>query len=294
MSFEELVARQAGVVSLAQAAAYGYSADRVRRRIREGRWRRLYPGVVLVGGHRLTDEARVRAAWLWAARGGLGESAATVSGPAAAYWHGMLDRAPPAVDVATPSRPRGRSRPGVQTCMRVLPVDDIAVVRGLSVTNRGLAALETAVVRADGSAFLDRALQRHVPFVDVYAAYCRALGRHGSGDMGRLLIAAADRADSVAERIVVRLLRSAGVTGWVLGHPLGPYRIDLAFPAAKLAVEIDGWAWHVDKDRFVGDRRKQNTLVRAGWTVLRFTWHDLTGSPRSVVAQIVAALERAA
>jgi very-short-patch-repair endonuclease len=167
-------------------------------------------------------------------------------------------------------------------------------VRGLSVTNRGLAALETAVVRPDGSAFLDRALQRHVPFADVYAAYCRALGRHGSGDMGRLLIAAADRADSVAERIVVRLLRAAGVTGWVLGHPFGPYRVDLAFPAAKLAVEIDGWAWHVDEERFVGDRRKQNPLVRAGWTVLRFTWHDLTGSPRSVVAQIVAALERAA
>jgi hypothetical protein len=62
-AFEELVARQAGVVTLAQAAAHGYSGDRVRRRVREGRWRRLYPGVVLLGGHRLTDEARVWAAW---------------------------------------------------------------------------------------------------------------------------------------------------------------------------------------------------------------------------------------
>jgi len=111
---------------------------------------------------------------------------------------------------------------------------------------------------------------------------------------GTLLIAAADRADSAAERLVVRLLRGAGIGGWVLGHPFGPWRIDLAFPDAKVAVEIDGWAWHVDQDRFANDRRKGNALVRAGWVVLRFTWHDLTKTPHSVVAQIVAALAAAA
>jgi very-short-patch-repair endonuclease len=286
--FEELVGRQAGVVSLAQAAAHGCSADRVRRRVREGRWRRLHPGVVLVGGHRLTDEARVRAAWLWAG------PTATVVGPAAAYWHGMCARAPTLVELALPSGMGSRRTRGVRVLRRDLPDVDVAVVRGLRVSGRALAALETAVELPHGSAFLDRALQWHVTFADVYAAYCRSLGRRGSADMGRLLIAAADRADSAAERVVVRLLRAAGVTGWVLGLPFGPYKIDLAFPEVKLAVEIDGWAWHVDQDRFVGDRRKQNSLVRAGWTVLRFTWHDLTTAPHSVVAQIVAALARVA
>ena len=281
------MARQAGVVSLAQAAAHGYSADRVRRRVREGRWRRLHPGVVLVGGHRLTDEARVWAAWLWA-----GERA-TVAGPSAAFWHGMLARAPIVVDVSVP--PSGETRrPGVWMSRRHVPDADVAVLRGLRVTERGLAALETAVAVPDGSAFLDRALQRHVPFDAVYAAYCRAVGRRGSAGMCRLLVAAADRADSAAERVLVRLLRRAGITGWVLGHPFGQHKIDLAFPGAWVAVEVDGWAWHVDQDRFVGDRRKQNALVRAGWTVLRFTWHDLTGAPHSVVAQIIAALARAA
>jgi very-short-patch-repair endonuclease len=286
--FEELVARQAGVVSLAQAAAHGYSADRVRRRVREGRWRRLHPGVVLVGGHRLTDEARVRAAWLWVG------PLATVVGPAAAYWHGMWPRVPTSVDTAVPSRMGSRRTSGVGVRRRDLPDADVAFLRGVRVTGLALTALETAVVLPDGSAFLDRALQKYVPFADVYRAYCRSLGHRGSADMCRLLVAAADRADSAAERLVVRLLRAAGVTGWVLGHPFGPYTIDVAFPGAMVAVEIDGWAWHVDQDRFVGDRRKQNALVRAGWTVLRFTWHDLTRAPRSVVAQIVAALERAA
>lgn len=137
-----------------------------------------------------------------------------------------------------------------------------------------------------GSVFLDRALQRHVRFPAVYRAYCRNLGRHGSSVAGRLLVAAADRADSAAERLLVRLLRDAGVSGWVLGHPFGPWRIDLAFPLQKVAVEVDGWAWHVDAERFRNDRRKQNALVRAGWDPLRFTWHDLDGRPRAVLDEI--------
>jgi very-short-patch-repair endonuclease len=76
----------------------------------------------------------------------------------------------------------------------------------------------------------------------------------------------------------VRILRDGDVTGWVLGHPFGPWRIDLPFPERKVAVEVDGWAWHVDADGSAR-RRKQNALVRAGGTRLRFTWHDLDGHP---------------
>jgi very-short-patch-repair endonuclease len=60
--------------------------------------------------------------------------------------------------------------------------------------------------------------------------------------------------------------------------------------ALETAVEVDGWAWHVDADRFRNDRRKGNALVRAGWVVLRFTWHDLTTRPAECIAEIRAAL----
>jgi hypothetical protein len=203
--YEEVVARQHGVLSLAQAVAHGYSADRVQRRVREGRWRRLYPGVVLVGGHRLTDDARTVAAWLWA-----GERAA-VAGPDAARWHEMPVCAPAVVDVTLPRALHRRARPGLRLRRRDLADEDVAVVRGLRLTGRALTVLETAVALAEGSAFLDRALQRHVRFEEVYRAYCRSVG------------------------------------GWELGHPFGPYLIDLAFPEAKVAVEIDGWAWHLTK-----------------------------------------------
>jgi len=60
-----------------------------------------------------------------------------------------------------------------------------------------------------------------------------------------------------------------------------------------LAVEIDGWAWHMGVDRFRADRHKGNALVRARWDLLRFTWHDLTNRPDYVVAEIRAALAAA-
>ncbi|MDN5860560.1 MAG: endonuclease domain-containing protein [Pseudonocardia sp.] len=105
-----------------------------------------------------------------------------------------------------------------------------------------------------------------------------------------MIAAAADRADSAAELLLMRLLRGAGIDGWVTGHPFGRYLVDLAFPQQRLAIEVDGWAWHVDADRFQSDRRKGNALTAAGWTVLRFTWHDLHGRPRQVIAEIRAVL----
>jgi very-short-patch-repair endonuclease len=120
------------------------------------------------------------------------------------------------------------------------------------------------------------------------------MGRQGASAAGRLITAAADRADSAAERLLVRLLREAGIGGWVLGHPFGPYRIDLAFPSASVAVEVDGWAWHVDAERFRNDRRKGNALTRGGWDLLRFTWHDLDGRPAESIREIRDTLAMAA
>jgi very-short-patch-repair endonuclease len=288
VSLDDLVARQAGVLALHQAVEEGMSAATVQRRVRQGSWTRLHPAVYLVGGHRVTDEARVRAAWLWA-----GENAAAVSGPAAAYWHGLIPRAPEEIQVTVPRRLGPGNRPGVRVRRRDLLTADVVGTRGLFLTRLPLTVLETAVALQGGSTFLDRALQRHVRFPTVYRAYCRNMGRRGSSTAGELLVAAADRADSAAERLLVRIVRNAGITGWVLGHPFGPWRVDLAFPEEKVAVEVDGWAWHVDAERFRADRRKQNALVRAGWDPLRFTWHELDGSPGTVAREIRETLQAA-
>jgi very-short-patch-repair endonuclease len=288
VSFERLVALQGGVVTLAQAVAAGMSPATVQRRVRQGRWSRLHPGIYLVGGHRHTDEARIRAAWLW------GGPYSVITGPAAAYWHHMLDHAPSAVELSVPSRTSPRPRPGIHLRRRDLFDSDVRELDGIQVAAAPFAALETAVALPDGSTFLDRALQKHVRFPALYRSFCRNMGRTGASAAGRLLVAAADRADSAAERLLVGLLREAGIEGWVLGHPLGPYRIDLAFPAQRVAIEVDGWAWHVDPERFRNDRRKGNYITRCGWDLLRFTWHGLHAQPAESITEIRETLALAA
>jgi very-short-patch-repair endonuclease len=66
-------------------------------------------------------------------------------------------------------------------------------------------------------------------------------------------------------------------------------RVDLAWPDAKLLVEFDGDV-HRERRVFVEDVRRQNGLVLAGWTVLRFTSADVRGRPQWVIQAIRAAL----
>lgn len=75
------------------------------------------------------------------------------------------------------------------------------------------------------------------------------------------------------------------------GHRLA--RVDLAFPAYKVALEYDGREVHEREDVFTHDRRRQNDLVRAGWIVLRFCAADLR-RPAWVVQQVREALVLAA
>ena len=124
----------------------------------------------------------------------------------------------------------------------------------------------------------------------MYRAHCRNLGLMGSPAASALLSAAADRAASQAERLLVKLLRAAGITGWELGYAWCGYVIDVVFPDLRIAIEVDGWAWHMTPERFVRDRQRQNAMVNGQWHVLRFTWHDLTDRPAAVITEIRDAL----
>ncbi len=54
-----------------------------------------------------------------------------------------------------------------------------------------------------------------------------------------------------------------------------PYRLDFAWPSFKLAAEVQGGTWanggHTRGAGYEHDRRRQNRLQIAGWTVLEFT-----------------------
>jgi very-short-patch-repair endonuclease len=289
VTIEGVLRRQAGVISRAQALAQGMSPATISRWLERERWVRLYPRVYFAAGHALTAEVRLRAAYLWAG------STATISGVAAAWWHRLWTEPPGAVEITVSHERRLPAARGVRVRRSDLAPADRVEINGLSVTAVPLTALEAAVALGPtGSQLLDRALQRSVTISDLYAAHYRNLGRRGSANAADLLHAARDRAASEAERILITLLRDAGLTGWRCGYRVDRYELDLAFPAERIAIEVDGWAWHSDVERFRHDRRRQNALVLAGRIVLRFTWHDLTGRPEAVVAEIRLALGQSA
>jgi very-short-patch-repair endonuclease len=287
---EELPEFRGGVLTRDQALRGGLTLRQVQQRIRTGRWMVLHPGVYLVGRREPDQQACTRAAVAWAG------SDAVASGLTAAWWWGLRDCAPGAAEVTVPRARSRRRQEGVVLRRRQLDPVDLVVLRGLQVTALPLTVLDAAAALGNdsGRPLVDRALQRRVSFAELHAAYCRSSGRHGSPWLGQMLRQAADGASSDAERVLHRLLRGARIDGWVANHLVAAsgieYWIDVAFVARRLALEVDGWAWHCDVDRFVHDRRRQNALVLAGWTVLRFTWQDLMSRPHAVVAEIRAAL----
>ncbi len=65
-------------------------------------------------------------------------------------------------------------------------------------------------------------------------------------------------------------------------HPTRKWRIDYAWPLAKVALEVEGGVWtggrHTRGAGFVRDMAKYNELARAGWRLIRTTpagLHDL-------------------
>jgi very-short-patch-repair endonuclease len=63
----------------------------------------------------------------------------------------------------------------------------------------------------------------------------------------------------------------------------GPIHIDFAYPERRLAIECDSYAFHMDRESFERDRRRDAELQARGWTVLRLTWAKLRWDPRFVI-----------
>jgi very-short-patch-repair endonuclease len=53
------------------------------------------------------------------------------------------------------------------------------------------------------------------------------------------------------------------------------YRVDFAVPDAKIAVELDGYEYHNDKDTFTKDRKRQRDLEMRGWRFIRFSGSEV-------------------
>jgi hypothetical protein len=102
-----------------------------------------------------------------------------------------------------------------------------------------------------------------------------------------------DPGESGLEMRFARAIVGGGLPEPVQQHPVSVggrhYRIDLAYPEQKIAIEIDGWEYHRNRSAFDDDRSRSNDLVVAGWHVLRFT---SSTSDTQAVATVIAALSQ--
>jgi len=124
-------------------------------------------------------------------------------------------------------------------------------------------------------------------------------GRTGSGVLRRVL---EERefgdavSDSKLEKRMATLLRRAGlppaVFHFVVLTPAGLLlaEVDFAYPAVKLAIEVDGFGVHGTPRAMSKDFVRQNGLVPYGWRVLRFTWRQVVREPEMVARSIADSL----
>jgi very-short-patch-repair endonuclease len=215
---------------------------------------------------------------------------------AAHLW--QMDELPRQVHLIVGSQRRISPRDDVRRHHVFVPAAARTTIRGLPVTTQSWTLLDHVGRLRFGTALrlVDRGAQQGwVRIDDIARRLADYPGRQGNTMLRRVLSVAGDGAAAESERVLHRLLHGAGLRGWRVNHrivtPVGTIIvIDVAFVRARLAIEVDGMAYHVDTDRFVQDRRRQNQLVALGWTVLRFTWWDLTDRPDEVLATIRARL----
>ena len=291
-SVERLAGDQCGVFTRAQALDAGVSPSQIGRRLRCGAWERLTPTVYALASAPPTTQ---RLEWAAALAGGDGAALGFCS--AARRWR-LPAPSCERVHLIVVRQRHPRVPRGVVIHRLVLSPEDVVLIEGIRTTSR-VRSVEDCLREfgADVAAtLLDRSLQQGwVSLEQLSGRAHEARGRAGNRQLRRLLAAADPAAAAASERLLHRLLHAAGIEGWVPGYRLASgHELDVAFPCVRAAIEVDGWAWHSDSIRFQRDRDKQNALMRAGWVVLRFTWHDLVERPDYVVVTVRAALAPAA
>jgi very-short-patch-repair endonuclease len=266
---ERYASRWWDVVSAEQARRLGLPRQAVQAMARRGRWRRLLRGIYWTqpAGHP-SGATMGHAARLFA--GGGIEPIGVVAGIGAARIWGLDD----ARRWWRPEVVLGPRYERPQPCGLTYRFDTVApadVTRygGIPVTTVGrtLTELATRLPMAELLVLADAALR--TGRLDGLEYLDHPSFRHANG-----------LSESAFESRVRAELLSAGLPPPQLQYEVrhdGRFvaRVDLAWPERRLAVEADGAETHVGSAALRYDLQRQNALIAAGWTPLRFTWSAL-------------------
>jgi very-short-patch-repair endonuclease len=280
-----VAARQQGMITTAQLVDAGLKKQAIRTRAAGGWLTRLHSGVYQLG--------------VFAGPFGAEAAALLACGPAAVISHwtaaGLwrLVQRGGLIHVTAPGG-SGRTRAGI--AVHDMALDDEIITRhGIRVTTPARTLLDLA------SSMPERALDRLVEEAQVLNLTTRDDLLHivtkGAGRPGvRKLAAIVGSPDepaftrSEAERLLLELVRAAGLPRPHTNARVAGYEVDAHWPLHKLVVEVDGWTYHRTRAAFERDRRRDGRLLVAGYRVLRITWRQLTREPERVTAMLGAIL----
>lgn len=297
---QEIATTQGGVVAPADLGACGFSAKAVRHRVNQGTWHRVGGAVVLAprsrglgGGNDL--------ALSWILRLTFGPQT-RISGALAlrrAHWH-----LPHETHIVVLKDKPNFGLSGVTVLRR--PETDVSQGgNDLRFVTAREALADCLTVLPPGAAadVLDSALQKRYVSPATIAEDLQlrvGRGRLNATRLRGLLARATSGSRSEAEQKMARLLQRSGTGPWMPNHPLldaagrVSAEIDFAHVGLRIAIEVDGRAFHSDRTSFERDRWRQNALTIGGWLVLRFTWEQITQRPHEVIAMIRAAVAQRA
>jgi len=181
-----------------------------------------------------------------------------------------------------------------------LPPAERTVWRGLPVTTLARTAVDcaTSMTGRHGLVVVDSALRLGADPEEIRSILGARAGGRGVR-RARIVVARADqKSESPGESLVRWEILDAGLPTpelQVVVHTTsGTYRLDLAWSAARVAVEFDGYVKYsggfgAAPDVVFAEKRRQDALEAAGWIVVRVTWDDLR-DPGPTIARIRRAL----
>jgi very-short-patch-repair endonuclease len=272
-------ARQLGLFTSAQAIEHEWCMRSVRHRVRTGEVRCAQPNVFAFAATPATWEQRLLAVTL---AGGPGSAVSHESAAILYQCEDWIDRFHRPVHVAVPDD-RQPSIVRASLHRPFLPSDHIGVVDGIPCTTFARTVIDLSGRASLGQVAraLDHGLVRNlVTLRDIARCLVVLPGAPGRRPrLVRMLVAertsANERAESRPEMRLVNALRSTTLPVPVPQHWVTVdgerFRIDAAYPEARLGLEYLGFDAHRTRSAFDRDFRRDRILSRIGWTILYFT-----------------------
>jgi hypothetical protein len=174
---------------------------------------------------------------------------------------------------------------GVRSRSRDLRPDDIVTVHGLRATSPLRTALDLGCIlrRRDALASLDQFRRLHELTVDqLVRESIRYRGRRGVVQLRQLIPISDPRAESVRESWTRLAILDAGLPNpvpqfWVEADGALIFRLDLAYPRHRVAVEYDGAEFHGSTEQIRHDEDRRAWLAEHGWSVVVVRVGDFSG-----------------